>query len=355
MEEMVVAERALPAPILAHPAAALVAAALDRALSAGDRVVVTGCGTSEHAARAIAALVDDAVGTPGAAIPIQAFDVALAPPGRGVVVAVTHEGETAATVAALAAARRAGATTCLITAAEESPAHAVADLVYPTPLRDRSWCHTVGYVSPLLAGAAVAAALARAPIAGDAVAAYLTACDEALTGVADLAERLAWRSRLIVVGSGLDAVTAVEAALKIEEGAWIPTGALQLETLLHGHLPAADDTAGLLAFLLDTRARAARAARTRQALVAAEAVGVETLLITTDRDAAASRAAVVLPASEPLGLLGALLAGAVAAQRTTLALAAQRGSNPDLLRRDDARYREAAALGGSPALAPPEG
>ncbi len=28
-----------------------------------------------------------------------------------------------------------------------------------TPLVDRSWCHTVGYVSPLLAGAAIAAGL----------------------------------------------------------------------------------------------------------------------------------------------------------------------------------------------------
>ena len=29
-----------------------------------------------------------------------------------------------------------------------------ADLVFPTPLRDASWCHTVGYVSPLLAAKA---------------------------------------------------------------------------------------------------------------------------------------------------------------------------------------------------------
>ena len=125
---------------------------------------------------------------------------------------------------------------------------------------------------------------------------------------------------------------------------------LHLETLLHGHLPAADGRTGLIAFLLDPRCTDERAARTGQALRAARAVGVDVLLVTSVEVGSGPAAlhvegrTVVLPTSGGHGLLGALLAGALALQRITLTLAEARGTNPDLLRRDDARYRRAALL-----------
>jgi len=351
MSDMVVAQRGLPAAIIGHPAAEALAASVSEALRDGGEVVVTGCGTSEHAARAVAALISDALGagSSGAIVACEAFEAALAP-RPGVCLALSHEGSTSATIAALEAARRAGARTCLITAVESAEACAVADLVFPTPLRDASWCHTVGYLSPVLAGAAVAGALAgRAPDA-DALSVYLTHCDEALSGLSEAAEALGRTPRLLVIGSGLDMISADEQALKIEEGAWLPATSLHLETLLHGHLPAADETTGLIAFLCDPRARTPRAERTRAALRAAAAVGVAPLLLTSadylpELDAADVARRVVLPSVAPLGLLGALLAGAIALQRLTLALSERRGTNPDLLRRDDVRYRTAALLG----------
>ena len=99
----------------------------------------TGCGTSEHAAMAGAALL----GRP------RARRVRGARSTRrhgGVLIAVSHEAGTAATLAALAAdAARARS---LITASRTADG---ADIVVRTPLTDTSWCHTVGYVSPLLA------------------------------------------------------------------------------------------------------------------------------------------------------------------------------------------------------------
>jgi fructoselysine-6-P-deglycase FrlB-like protein len=357
MEEMVAAEGGLAGPILAHPSAALVAAAAAEALAAGQGVVVVGCGTSEHAARAIAALLSEAAG-PRAAVAVEAFDAALAPPADGLLIAVSHQGETAATTAALEAARGAGATTCLITAAGSGAAHRAADLVYPTPLADASWCHTVGYLSPLLAGAAIAVALGREQLSAAAVSAHLAACDAALAALPARLGPLERVHRLLVVGSGVDAITAAEQALKLEEGAWIPTTSLHVETLLHGHLPAADADTGVVAYVLDPRAHAARAARTHQALAAARAVGAATLLLATGDGAVAAPGgaggeSLLLPDGGALGLLGALVAGAVALQRTTLALAAVRGTNPDLLRRDDPRYREAARLAGSAVAADP--
>src|SRR5207249_199808 len=83
--------------------------------------------------------------------------------GGGLCVAVSHEGETAATIAALAAARRQGASTALVTARSSSRGARQADVVVDTPVMDRSWCHTVGYIAPVLAGGLIAAELAGAP------------------------------------------------------------------------------------------------------------------------------------------------------------------------------------------------
>src|SRR5204863_3214307 len=104
-------------------------------------LVLTGCGTSEHAAMAGAQLLG---GTAR-----DAFEASLDPQDGGVLIAISHEAGTEATLAALRAAAGRGARTVLITALPERAPD--GPLVVPTPLRDRSWCHTVGYLSPLLA------------------------------------------------------------------------------------------------------------------------------------------------------------------------------------------------------------
>ena len=74
----------------------------------GRPVIVTGCGTSEHAALGAAAILRDAwraAGLPGwGPVAAQAFELAQEPPGGGLVIGVSHEGGTAATIAALDAA-----------------------------------------------------------------------------------------------------------------------------------------------------------------------------------------------------------------------------------------------------------
>src|SRR4051795_2325093 len=231
MEEMILAEPGLVAPIFASPAAVEAA----ESIREGGPVVVAGCGTSEHAAMAGAALLANATAR-------DAFEATLDPQDGGVLIAVSHEGGTAATLAALAAAQR--ARTILITA-KDGP----ADIVIKTPLVDTSWCHTVGYVSPLLAftaisGAADAATCTRAIEDTLAQRARFAAAAQQLAGV----------ERLIVSGSGLDEITARELALKIEEGTPIPTTPLGIEKVLHGHLPAADERTGIIVIRVDPQA-----------------------------------------------------------------------------------------------------
>ena len=82
MEEMILSEPGLVAPILALPEADLAAEMLRET----DTVVVTGCGTSEHAAMAGAALLG--------ARSRDAFEASLDPQRGGVCIAISHEGET---------------------------------------------------------------------------------------------------------------------------------------------------------------------------------------------------------------------------------------------------------------------
>jgi fructoselysine-6-P-deglycase FrlB-like protein len=303
MEEMILAEPSLVASIFASPEAVEAAEWIRET----ETVVVAGCGTSEHAAMAGAALLG--------ARARDAFEASLDPQAEGVLIAVSHEAGTAATLAAIKATN---ARTILITARPEVDTG--ADLVVATPLVDTSWCHTVGYVSPLLALTAIAGA-ADATTASRVIEGTL-----ALRATFAAAARiLGGCERLIVTGSGLDEITARELALKIEEGLHMPVTPLGIEKVLHGHLPAADSRTGMVVLRIDPRAAEQRDRRARDVLAAVAELDMPAVTIDG------------LPEGHPL------LAGAIALQLLTYELVLAAGTNPDLIRREDDAYRAAAA------------
>jgi fructoselysine-6-P-deglycase FrlB-like protein len=349
MHDMVAAEPALAAEMLERPSpvAGDIAAQADAALAAGAPVTVTGCGTSEHAAHAIAALIADAAGAERRHLvrARPAFGAALDPAG-GLCLAVSHDGGTRATLLAIEAAGRAGARTAAVTHDPSGSVAAACDDVLVTPLHDRSWCHTVGYVSALLAGAAIAGRSAAPQVAHD-VLARATGLD-----AGPPARHLADRRVVLCAGAGADHVTARELALKLAEGARMPTVALELETVLHGQLAGHEPADGLILVAIDDGADPERVARrTEHVARAAAEIGIPVAALLSARfdaalDAAltpAGRLVVELPGADELDRrLGALLAGAGALQALTLALAQARGTNPDLIRREEAPYRAAA-------------
>ena len=347
--------------LLADGSAATLAAMLRDEAEHGEPVVITGCGTSEHAAMATAAILRESwrtAGLPGTGpVSEQAMELALNPPAGGLVIGISHEGGSAATVAALAAARARGARTVAIAAAPSgSPVTNDVGGVLATIEMDPSWCHTVGYVSPLAAATVTAGLLAGHTPDPDRLAARVAAGIDAAFGPhAPLGAELASMNRLLVIASGVDRVTAKELALKIEEAAWIPTVARDLETFLHGHIPSTGDGAGLVLVLLEREALEQRSARARQALAAAAEVGVRCAAI-LGADAAAllpgrltpAGRIVVAEASRMPGAPAALLGAAAPIQLLTLAISEARGTNPDPIRRDDARYLRAAAIADMP-------
>jgi len=360
MTEMIAAEPALAGRILerlgdpAGPAGRL-AGAVGQAASAGEPIVVTGCGTSEHAALAIVEILREAIraagmhGGPGSVVAAQAFELALGPPSRGLVIGVSHEGGTGATNRALAAAAAGGAGTAFITASGGSPGGQIAEILVETVELDQSWCHTVGYLSPVVAAAATGAHLSARPLrAADAIALLESGTRDA-AGAEAIAARFADARTLIVVGSGSDRPAARELVLKVEEASWLPSAMRDLETLLHGHLPATDESTGLVLILTDRDGREDRLVRARQALAAAAVLGIRSAAIIA-RDADAELDPDLTPAGRLLvdeapdlpAPVAALLGSATPLQLLTERLARARGTNPDPIRRDDARYREAA-------------
>jgi len=357
MTDMIAAEPALARRVverLAGPGpAADLAAAIRATIEAGDRVILTGCGTSEHGALAAAEILREAAGTAGLdgsrITAEQAFELSLAAPARGLVIAVTHEGATRATNAALGAAHAAGARTAVLTVSGRSPAGGLADIVVETGELDHGWCHTVGYISPILAASAVGAHVSVRRLDAVAVADLVGAGTRDESGAERIAGELADAAHLLVIASGADRPAGRELVLKVEEALWLPSAFRDLETFLHGHLPATGADTGLVLVLTDRDRRPERLARARQALAAARVVGLRAGAILSaevdaelDPDLTPAGRLVVPEAAALPSPVAALLGTTTPLQLLTERLARARGTNPDLIRRDDPVYLAAA-------------
>ena len=359
MTEMIEAEPGLARRLLTSlsdasgPAARLARAAADTAKS-GQPIVVTGCGTSEHGALAGVEILRDALqsaGLPTATLRAeQAFELSLDPCAQGLVIGVSHEGGTPATNAALEASRSAGARTALITVTDRSPGAALTDVVITTDELDQGWCHVIGYLAPIIALAAVGAHLAGASVEADA-AANLIAHGLAQAASAEaIAARFVDAKQLLVIASGSDRPAGRELVLKVEEGTWLPSAYRDLETFLHGHLPAVDATTALVLILTDRDRREQRWKRALDLLRAAAVLDVRVAAILAEpldrlvpTEFTPAGRVLVPDAPELPAPVAALLGSATPLQLLTERLARARGTNPDPIRRDDERYARASA------------
>jgi glucosamine 6-phosphate synthetase-like amidotransferase/phosphosugar isomerase protein len=255
----------------------------DARLPGGASVVFTGCGTSYHAAFACGPAV-------------EALELVLGDaPEVDVLVAISHEGTTTLTREAVESFP---GETWLVTGAPESPlARAANVVVVATPEVERSYCHTASYTCAIAAGRA----LQGEDVSG--LAAVVQAELEAEPLEASAHERF------LVAAAGADSATALEAVLKLREGAHVAAEAHHTEQLLHGHLAAIDPS--VRCFVLEGAGRAAE--RARDAVRALGELGCDTTLVPT-----------VHPVVD-----------IVRFQRLAVDLAESRGIDPDLIRWDD--------------------
>ena len=271
----------------------------DRRLPDGARVLFTGCGTSFHAALACGQAA-------------QALELVLGDaPEADVLVAVSHEGGTALT---LDAVRGFAGETWLITGAAESPlAKAVDHVVVATPAIEESYCHTASYTAAIAAGRAL-----QGEDVSELPALVFRELDAELLGASA-------HDRFAVAGAGRDLATALEAVLKLREGAHVAAEAHHTEQLLHGHLAAIDSS--VRCFVLEGEGRAAQ--RAVDAMRALGELGCDALLV---------------PTTHPV-------VDIVRFQQLTCDLAEARGIDPDMIRWDEDpwdRARKAQAFTADP-------
>jgi glucosamine--fructose-6-phosphate aminotransferase (isomerizing) len=274
----------------------------DLQLRVGSRVVVTGCGTSFHGAYYVQGVdhrIDggDYVETRAE----QALECVLRPPRADLLVLVSHEGETRLT---LEAARAFDGPKWLVTGKAEGPiAELCEEVIVATPEVETSYCHTASYTCAVAALAAlVGEDISWLP---DAVAEELKAEREPVSE----------HERWLVAGAGRDWPTAQEAVLKLREGAHVAAEAHHTEQVLHGHLAAVDET--VRCFVLEGEGRAAE--RAHDLVSALGVLGCPTTLV---------------PTRHPV-------VDIVRFQLLTVDLADARGVDPDLIRRDDPRWKRA--------------
>jgi len=172
---------------------------------------------------------------------IHAYDLLNGPEQvRGTtVLGVSHSGATETTNRALARARRNGARVLAMCGVGGSPMERVAhrSIILGT-VHDQSWANTMSYTTQLTAFAFLAASVGIARSSSGASVRKVPAllrhalrCEEASRKVA---RQLAARERVTFLGTGLDEITALEAALKIRETCSLTASGYHTEQFLHG-------------------------------------------------------------------------------------------------------------------------
>jgi glutamine---fructose-6-phosphate transaminase (isomerizing) len=319
-----------------------VLAAAAAKLAAAPHVWVTGVGSSWHAAL-VGELLFAGVGKLGARVhAAHAFELNHSWPDLGdgaAVVAVTHRGTQRDVAEVVARARSRGGATVAITgkgAAVSGSEHALGTVDV-----EASGCHTVSYTTALAMLAALAAAVGH----DDALAREVDGLPDKIALLLgqeaweDLAVKFAGRRRYWVVGAGPNTATALEAALKLNEAAWIPALGANAEQFLHGPWAAVepDDALLLIAPPGPTHERCLDVARVASSIGAA----VIALVAEDDREIGALAAETIALPEVPEAL--SPIAAIVPLQLLTYHLAVQAGANPDTIRAEQPAHGRARA------------
>ncbi len=327
------------------------------ALPGRGRVWLAGCGTAYHAAltgaewlRRLTHEVVDVVALPS----FEFTHYEVTPRAHDAMLALSHTGTASATVAAAAAAKRAGIFTVAITGTPGSPIAQTADeAIVTTATAAVAATFTISHTTMLMVLADIALRTAehlhagREPVhefAGEVqrlpqlVRETLERDDAIKAVVATLPEL----RQAICIGGGTNWHAALEGALKLREAAYLPATGMEVEEILHGPFASIDEHA-LIVAIAPRNAANGDAARNRalDVLRAVRNIGATTIAFGSEGDdelAAAANHMITLPSCADLF---SVVPATVALQMLTYWLAMLRGGNPDRIRRDQAQWQAA--------------
>jgi glutamine---fructose-6-phosphate transaminase (isomerizing) len=302
------------------------------------RVFITGIGTSYHAALMGEWLLRTA-GVDARAVMSSDFslypEVMQVRPDDAVIV-MTHTGVKQYSATALERAASADAT--IISIGSFSAEHPGSQLILRTIEREKSAAYTSSHLTAMTVLAQVATELGaeqfREPLSAlpEQVASILEREDEVLPIAREAVDR-----RMYAIGAGPNAVSAIEAVIKVREAAYGWIDALPAEQFLHG--PMVGFNAGDLAVVINVPGAASE--RVGQIAAALDAMGGRLWLVGQGVNATPSATVFDLP--ETVEVLSPLLS-IVPMQIIAYQMAVEKGLNPDTFRRDDPTYSAAFGL-----------
>jgi len=321
-----------------------------RLVAGARRLFLVGSGTSLHAAEGAAWMFRSFSRGTIDARAMQAYEFATYFPGvrpDDVVIAVSHSGVSTMTRRALERAQLTGAETVAVTGFLDSPIASVAGHVLPTGYeQERSWAHTASYTATLACLAAVANALAEPEEQLDlsplpevlAEALQLEELTHRIAAGLLLAEQSGGAARIVLVGGGPNAATAREGELKLLETSYVQASSFELEQMLHGPLAAVTPET-LLVLIAPEGNSTERAVELSRAV---HQLGVTPVVLTGSDSADRFEDAHRLLLSDVPEVLSPI-AAVVPLQLFSYFLSVGKGLNPDLIHRDDERYRASRA------------
>lgn len=302
------------------------------------RVFITGIGTSYHAAL-MGEWLFKAAGVDARAVMSSDFalyfdSVGLQPDDAVIVMA--HSGVKQYSSMALEKAIAADAT--VISVGSFIAEHPGSQLILRTTEREKSAAFTASHLAAMTVLAQIATELG-APDFRDA----LSTLPEQVAGILDREDevlpiaREAVERRIYAIGAGPNAVSAIEAVIKVREAAYGWIDALPAEQFLHGPMVAFNE--GDLAVVINVAGAASE--RIGQISAALDAMGGKLWIV--GQGVPATPNATVFELPETAEVISPLLT-VVPMQILAYQMAVEKGLNPDTFRRDDPTYNAAFGL-----------
>jgi len=305
-----------------------------------DQLLLTGVGTSWHAALVGELLFARVGGLGRRARAFHAFELACYWPdgdARTGVVGISHRGTNHHTLTALARARTNGGAGVAVTG--KGTDGAAADWTLRTVDQESSGAHTVSYTTAL----ALLTALAAAVGGQSGAVPELDAIPDLLASLLgqepwdDLAARYGGARHFWFVGGGPNTATALEAALKLNEAGHATTAGFNCEQFLHGAWAALEreDVVLLVALPGPSRDRCLAVARV------VKEIGAPLVALAREDDREISALATETIAIPEVDELLSPILTVVPLQLFVYHTALRRGVNPDVTRSDQPAYARA--------------
>lgn len=306
-------------------------------LKGAKRVFITGIGTSYHAALMGEWLLK-AAGVDARAVMSSDFSLyfdSMGVQADDAVIVMAHSGVKQYSTMALEKAIAADAT--VISVGSFIAEHPGSQLILRTTEREKSAAFTASHLAAMTVLAQIATEL------GADFRDALMALPDQVAGILDREDevlpiaRAAVDRRVYAIGAGPNAVSALEAVIKVREAAYGWIDALPAEQFLHG--PMVTFNAGDLAIVINVPGAATE--RVGQIAAALDAMGGTLWIV--GQGVAATPKATLFELPETLETISPLLT-VVPMQILAYQMAVEKGLNPDTFRRDNPVYADAFGL-----------